>query len=122
MTTKLKHPMFIAIEPLLTRIGGYLVPPDDLEPADVPLEWEGELIAGIRLAPLTGELDRLVEHIEQELDGAFEELPRAKKQAAVRMLDERGAFQLRKSIEEVAVRMGVSRITIYNYLNAIRDE
>ena len=39
----------------------------------------------------------------------------------VRMLDEQGAFQLRKSIEYIADVMGVSRITIYNYLNAIRD-
>ena len=38
------------------------------------------------------------------------------------MLDERGAFQLRKAIEDVAAMMGVSRITIYNYLNAIRTD
>jgi predicted transcriptional regulator YheO len=98
------------------------VQPDDLVPGDVPLEWEGEVVGGIRLAPLTGELDRLVQHIEEELGGKLEELARAEKQAAIRMLDERGAFQLRKSIEDVATRMGVSRITIYNYLNVIRDE
>jgi predicted transcriptional regulator YheO len=43
------------------------------------------------------------------------------KQVAVRLLDEQGAFLLRKSIEYVADAMGVSRITIYNYLNAIKD-
>jgi predicted transcriptional regulator YheO len=37
----------------------------------------------------------------------------------VRLLDERGAFQLRKSIEDVADALGVSRITVYNYLNAV---
>ena len=42
------------------------------------------------------------------------------KQQAVRLLEEHGAFTLRKSIEDVADAMGVSRITIYNYLNAIR--
>jgi predicted transcriptional regulator YheO len=47
------------------------------------------------------------------------ELSREKKQAAIRILDERGAFLLRKSIEDVADAMGVSRITIYNYLNAL---
>ena len=38
---------------------------------------------------------------------------------AVRLLDERGAFILRRAVEEVADAMGVSRITVYNYLNAI---
>ncbi len=38
---------------------------------------------------------------------------------AVRLLDERGAFILRRAVEDVADAMGVSRITIYNYLNAI---
>ena len=39
----------------------------------------------------------------------------------MRMLDDRGAFQLRKSIEDVGEAMGVSRITIYNYLSAIKE-
>jgi len=34
------------------------------------------------------------------------------------MLDERGAFAFRRSVESVADLMGVSRFTIYNYLNA----
>src|SRR4029453_17754465 len=37
---------------------------------------------------------------------------------AVRLLDDRGAFQLRKAVEEVADALGVSRFTVYNYLNA----
>ena len=37
----------------------------------------------------------------------------------MRLLDERGAFLLRKAVETVGEMMGVSRITIYNYLNAI---
>ena len=39
-------------------------------------------------------------------------------QAAVRRLDARGAFQLRRAVEEVADALGVSRFTVYNYLNA----
>ena len=35
------------------------------------------------------------------------------------MLDERGAFILRRAVEDIADVMGVSRITVYNYLNAI---
>ena len=40
----------------------------------------------------------------------------------VRMLNERGAFLFCGAVEEVADLMGVSRITIYNYLNATRRE
>jgi len=39
-------------------------------------------------------------------------------QGTVRLLDERGAFQLRRSVEVVADALGVSRFTVYNYLNA----
>jgi len=45
-------------------------------------------------------------------------LSREDKQRAVRLLDERGAFQLRRSVELVADALGVSRFTVYNYLNA----
>lgn len=38
------------------------------------------------------------------------------------MLYERGAFLFCGAVEEVADLMGVSRITIYNYLNATRRE
>lgn len=47
-------------------------------------------------------------------------MSRTEKQQLVRFLDERGAFQLRKSVERVADMLGVSRFTIYNYLEAAR--
>lgn len=122
MTDVSDHPVVVAIQPLLALVGGDVLEPTDLQPGDVPLAWEGEVIGGIRLESLTGALDRLVSHIQEELGGKLVDLSRADKQAAVRMLDERGAFQLRKAIEDVAAMMGVSRITIYNYLNAIRDD
>ena len=67
-------------------------------------------------------LDRLIEQVERELGGALHELSRESKQRAVKLLDERGAFVLRRAVEEVADAFGVSRITIYNYLNATRSE
>jgi predicted transcriptional regulator YheO len=79
------------------------------------------LIAGIRLPPLSHALELLVSRIELELGARLADLDRVDKQIAVRMLDEQGAFLLRKSIEYVADAMGVSRITIYNYLNAIKE-
>lgn len=114
------HELIRAIEPLLEAIGGDPVPPGDIGTGDVPIEWRGELIGAVRLPPLSHALELLVSRIQLELGAPLDTLDRAQKQAAVRMLDEQGAFQLRKSIEYVADLMGVSRITIYNYLNAIK--
>ena len=33
-------------------------------------------------------------------------------------LNERGAFRYRKAVEDIADALGVSRFTVYNYLNA----
>ena len=63
---------------------------------------------------------RVIATVEREVGASLGELTRVQKQQAVRLLEEHGAFTLRKSIEDVADAMGVSRITIYNYLNAIR--
>lgn len=76
--------------------------------------------ASIHVGSLHNALDQLIQHVELELGSDLAVLDRQARQAAIRMLDERGAFLLRKAIEDVADAMGVSRITIYNYLNAIR--
>lgn len=115
------HPVFKAIEPLLILVGGEVVGPDELDKGDVPINWEDSVIGGVRLGSLTDALDRMVTHVEAELGGELPTLSRTDKQAAVRMLDDQGAFLLRKSIDDVAERMGVSRITIYNYLTLSRD-
>ena len=117
-----EHPLFSAIDPLLVAAGGEVVEPGEIKTGDLPIEWDGRVIGGIRLGSLSGALDRLVGHIESELGGELATLGRVEKQAAVRLLDQGGAFHLRKSIEEIAERMGVSRITIYSYLNAIRSD
>jgi predicted transcriptional regulator YheO len=87
--------------------------------SDIPLAWEGEVVAAVRMPALHGALDRLIESVEKELGAALRELSRNDKQRAIRLLDERGAFILRRAVEDVADAMGVSRITVYNYLNAI---
>jgi uncharacterized protein YqgV (UPF0045/DUF77 family) len=71
------------------------------------------------LPPLRGALERLIGFVERELGSRLSELDREGKQRAVRLLDEAGAFTLRRSVEDVADALGVSRITVYNYLNAL---
>ena len=118
------HPLLSAVQPLLERVNGRLVPPDDVGADDVPLRWEGDVVAGVRLpAPpaaaseAVGDLGRLLEDLAGELGMPLAQLSRAEKQRAVRLLEERGAFAYRKSAETVAEALGVTRFTVYNYLN-----
>ena len=115
------HEFLKALEPLLEAIGGDAIDTPDLTNGDIPLEWDGKVVGGVRLPPLSHALELLVARIETEMGAPLADLDRVRKQIALRRLDEQGAFLLRKSIEYVADVMGVSRITIYNYLNAIRD-
>ena len=115
-----EHPLIEAIRPVTDAVGAEIVEPAGMDGNSIPLEWEGQVVAGVRILSLHNVLDRMVAQVETELGGKLAELERVEKQVAVRLLDERGAFRLRKSIEEVADLMSVSRITIYNYLNSIR--
>jgi uncharacterized protein YqgV (UPF0045/DUF77 family) len=70
---------------------------------------------------LTTALQRLILEVERELGGKLTELDRPGKQRAVRLFKERGAFTLRKSVATVAEALGVTRFTVYNYLNRDTD-
>lgn len=113
-----RHPLLVALEPVADALGAELVEGPDLAVGDVPLRWEDELVGGLRLSGAPGALDRMIAGVEAELGAPLAELSREGKQRAVRLLEARGAFQLRKSVEDVADALGVSRFTVYNYLNA----
>ncbi len=140
MTVESTHPLLVAVQQLVSRIGGTVVAPADLRDGDVPLEWDGLLVAGIRLPATdsvvdaadasaqnraadtdTAGLDGIIEDIERSFGGPLTELSREHKQRAVRMFEESGAFSYRKSVEAVAAALGVSRFTVYNYLNRDRE-
>lgn len=117
--TRRDHPLVASVRPVVEAMGAQVVRAGDEEPSDLPLSWEGTTVAFVRLPPLHGALDRLIEGVERDLGRRLADLSREDKQRAIRMLDERGAFILRRAVEDVADVMGVSRITVYNYLNAI---
>ena len=113
------HPLLRAIKPVIDAVGATIVPADEQEASDVPLSWEGRIVGAVRTPPLHGALDRLIDAVQTELGDELPNLSREDKQRAIRLLDQRGAFILRRAVEDVADAMGVSRITVYNYLNAI---
>lgn len=114
-----RHPLVLSVKPIIEALGATLVAADEREAGDLPLRWEGEIIAAVRPAPLHGALDRLIESVEREMGAKLPLMSREQKQTAIRLLDERGAFILRRAVEDVSDAMGVSRITVYNYLNAL---
>jgi hypothetical protein len=65
-------------------------------------------------------LAHLIAQGETQIGKPLREMNRAEKQELVRYLDGRGAFALRKAVERVAETLGVSRFTVYNYLDAAR--
>jgi hypothetical protein len=113
------HPFLDAIAPLADALDAQVIANDHLAPGDIPLAYDGEILGGIRLPRAQGMLDRLVTEVERELGGKLADLTREDKQRAVKLLNDRGAFSLRRSVEDVADALGVSRITVYNYLNAV---
>ena len=116
----MEHPFLTAMAPVAEALGARIVLPEEVTTLDIELRWEGQLVGALRLPKLQGALDRLIDQVEKELGGSLENLSREDKQRAVKLLDDRGAFELRRSVEDVADTFGVSRITIYNYLNATR--
>ena len=121
------HPLLTAIAPLLRRVDAVVVDAAAVTTDDVPLVWEGEVVAGVRLrgqqatpVEAVGDLSRLLEDLAAELGAPLRDLARPEKQRAVRLLEERGAFTYRKSAETVAEALNVSRFTVYNYLNRER--
>lgn len=113
-----RHPLLVALEPVRDALGAKLIGATRVREGDIPLHWEGELVGGLRLPTVHDSLERLIAAVESELGAPLEKLSREEKQRAVQLLDERGAFQFRKSVEEVADALSVSRFTVYNYLNA----
>jgi DNA-binding CsgD family transcriptional regulator len=128
------HPLEVALRPLLARVRGEVVHGEPA-PDDIAVEWLGDVVFHVRLpAVLTGEepprpdtdlsdgLTRLIAAVEDELGSPLATLSRAQKQQAVRLLEDRGAFEMRRSAETVAEALGLSRFTVYNYLNRIRED
>ncbi|MGY1438765.1 helix-turn-helix domain-containing protein [Streptomyces reniochalinae] len=115
-----RHPFVVAVKPLVDAMGGAMVEPEQAQGDDVVLAWEGEDVVAVRLPHLSDSLDHLLAELERRHGVPLAELDRRSKQSVVRILETRGAFSVRHGVETVAGALGVSRFTVYNYLN--RDD
>ncbi|MER5965029.1 helix-turn-helix domain-containing protein [Streptomyces sp. NPDC002057] len=98
-------------------MGAELLVPAQAEGDDVVLSWEGEDVLAVRLPQLSESLDHILAAMERRHGMPLAELDRRTKQEVVRLLEARGAFSVRHGVETVAGALGVSRFTVYNYLN-----
>jgi hypothetical protein len=106
-----------AIRPLVDAIGGELVAPGQAGEDDVLLSFQGAEVAAVRLPHLSDSLDHILGEMRRRHGVPLSELDRKTKQQVVRSLETRGAFAMRHGVETVAGALGVSRFTVYNYLN-----
>lgn len=111
------HPLITAVKPLVDAMGGRLLLPEQAGSDDVVLAWEGQDVLAVRLPQLADSLDHILAALERRHGMPLSELDRKSKQEIVRSLEARGAFSVRHGVETVAGALGVSRFTVYNYLN-----
>ncbi|MEV8593025.1 helix-turn-helix domain-containing protein [Streptomyces sp. NPDC052012] len=117
MSGAVDEPFIAAVKPLVDAMGAQIVPPDEAGPDDVVLSWEGRDVVAVRLPQLADSLDHILAALERRKGMPLADLDRRAKQEIVRSLEARGAFAVRHGVETVASALGVSRFTVYNYLN-----
>ncbi|MEU4496294.1 helix-turn-helix domain-containing protein [Streptomyces sp. NBC_00210] len=117
MTVPADHALAQAVKPLVDAMGGVLLAPGEAREDDVILSWEGEEVVAVRLPQLADSLEHILAALERQHGKPLAELDRKTKQSVVRTLEARGAFSVRHGVETVAGALGVSRFTVYNYLN-----
>ncbi|WP_077211993.1 helix-turn-helix transcriptional regulator [Bacillus dakarensis] len=64
----------------------------------------------------------MVDQVLSTFKKAYTQLTLEEKVESVRLLEEKGAFLIKGSTEYLASALGVSKFTIYNYLNKIRTQ
>lgn len=66
-------------------------------------------------------LDSLIEEIRLQIGKSFSAMNKDDKMQVIEFLDKRGAFLITKSGQKVCEILGISKFTLYNYLDAVRE-
>jgi hypothetical protein len=111
-----------SMKPVVASLNSEIVPISEIGPRDVPLEWKGRLVAGLRELPQKTEtVDIVDDHIRQARSkfGALQNLRPDKRLEILAWFKKNKVFEQRRTIERIAIQMQVSRATIYNDLKAL---
>lgn len=79
---------------------------------DAPREHFGKDLVSV--------MDSMITEAIREIGRPVEQMSRDDRIAVLVRLDQRGATQMRKSVEAIAKRLGISRVTAYAYLEEAR--
>lgn len=71
---------------------------------------------------VTETLDSMIDDVVGRSGKLVAHMVREDKVHAVSQLERRGAFLIRGAVDQVARRLGVSRYTVYNYINEVRAD
>ncbi|MEW2007198.1 PAS domain-containing protein [Microbacterium sp. NPDC079208] len=69
---------------------------------------------------LVSVMDAMITEAIRDIGRPVEAMSRDDRISVLERLDQRGATQMRKSVEAIAKRLGISRVTAYNYLEEAR--
>ncbi|GAB3806516.1 helix-turn-helix transcriptional regulator [Humibacter antri] len=89
-----------------------LLPAQADEPSAAPDEYFGRDLVSV--------MDTMITEAIREVGKPVNQMSRDDKIGVLQRLDARGATQMRKSVETIAVRLGISRVTAYSYLDEAR--
>lgn len=92
---------------------------DSLAPrADAPPTTPSEFIG----PDLTSVLDAMIVDAVREGGTPVERMTRQERIAILVRLDAQGALRMRKAVDKIAARLGISRVTVYKYLDEARAQ
>ena len=89
-----------------------LLPAQEAESQSAPDEYFGRDLVSV--------MDTMITEAIREVGRPVNQMSREDKVGVLQRLDARGATQMRKSVETIAVRLGISRVTAYSYLDEAR--
>lgn len=92
---------------------GALLPTRDPQTPDGPSEFIGRDLVSV--------LDAMIAQAISDVGKPIDAMTRDDRIAVLAQLDRQGALQMRKAVDGIAARLGVSRVTIYSYLDEARN-
>lgn len=91
-----------------------LLPQASPATADAPKEFFGHDLLGV--------MDAMVTEAIREIGRPVDQMSRDDRIAVLTRLDQQGVLHMRKGVERIAARLGISRVTAYSYLEEARNQ
>lgn len=91
-----------------------LLPAAPSEPHEQPKEFFGQDLLAV--------MDAMVTEAIREVGRPVDQMSRDDRISVLTRLDQQGVLHMRKGVERIAARLGISRVTAYSYLDEARNQ